>query len=110
MFVTRVWQYLFGKGIVPSTNVFGTWDPLTDWKPGAAPAAAAAPGGGRGAGPAFGGQFGGRGGGAGGGQLLDFMRPRVILEFPPDANDMLLSGGVLGVDEATRAGLGTNQE
>jgi hypothetical protein len=81
-----------------SANVFGTWDPLTDWKPSAAPAQPAG-GGGRGAGPAFGGgQFGGRGGGAPGGQLLDFMRPRVILEFPPDANDMLLSGGVLGAE------------
>ncbi len=26
------------------------------------------------------------------------MRPRVILAFPPNANDMLLSGGVLGAE------------
>jgi hypothetical protein len=57
-------------------------------------------GGGR-AGGAGGGQFpgGGRAGGGGAaGNLLDFMRPRVILAFPPDANDMLLSGGVLGAE------------
>ena len=30
--------------------------------------------------------------------MLDFMRPRVILAFPPNANDMLLSGGVLGAE------------
>ena len=89
-----------------STNVFGTWDPTKDWTPAAgggaaagAGAAAAAPAG-RGAGPGGGGaQFGGRGGGAGGGsQMLDFMRPRVILAFPSTANDMLLSGGVLGAE------------
>jgi len=85
-----------------SANVFGTWDPLTDWTPPAAapaaPAGGAAAGGGRGgrgagAAPP---QFGGRGGGAGGGQLLDFMQPRVVLRFSPVASDMLLSGGNLG--------------
>ena len=30
--------------------------------------------------------------------MMDFMRPRVILAFPPNANDMLLSGGVLGAE------------
>jgi hypothetical protein len=94
-----------------SQNVFGTWDPTKDWTaaaaPGAATAPAAAPGapGGRGAGP--GAAAGGRGGGAGGGRgggggqgaaLFDFMRPRVILQFPPDASDMLLSGGVVGAE------------
>ena len=29
---------------------------------------------------------------------MDFMRPRVILQFPPDASDMLLSGGVNGAE------------
>jgi hypothetical protein len=82
-----------------STNVFGTWNPLVDWTPGAAPAPAAAPaGGGRGGGAAFGGRGGGRGGGGGGAALMDFMRPRVILSFPPSASDMLLSGGVLGAE------------
>ena len=28
--------------------------------------------------------------------MLDFLQPRVILRFPPDARDMLLSGGNLG--------------
>jgi len=105
-----------------SANVFGTWDATKDWTGFVAPApdANAAPagggGGGRagGAGGAGGGgraggaagaaaQFGGRGGGGGGGaagatQLMDFMRPRVILAFPPSASDMLLSGGVLGAE------------
>ena len=80
-----------------STNVFSTWDPMADFTPSAP---AAAPAGGRGAG---GGQGGGRGaggggggGGAPGGNLLDFMRPRVILQFPAQTQDMLLSGGNLG--------------
>jgi len=79
-----------------STNVFGTWNPLVDWTAPAAPAAAA-PAGGAGFG-GRGGGGGGRGGGGGGGSLMDFMRPRVILAFPPSANDMLLSGGVLGAE------------
>jgi len=83
-----------------SQNVFGTWDPTKDWTPAAAPApaAAAAPGGrgaGRGAGPGAG-FGGGRGGGGQGAALLDFMQPRVILQFPPSAGDMLLSGGLVG--------------
>src|SRR5688572_5033952 len=78
-----------------SANVFGTWNPLADWSASAAPAAAAPAGGGA----AFGGRGGGRGGGGGGGgTLMDFMRPRVILAFPPSASDMLLSGGVLGAE------------
>lgn len=28
--------------------------------------------------------------------MLDFMQPRVILQFPPSASDMLLSGGLVG--------------
>ena len=76
-----------------STNVFGTWNPLVDWAATAAPAAAAPAGG-----AAFGGRGGGRGGAGGGAALMDFMRPRVILAFPPSASDMLLSGGVLGAE------------
>ncbi len=91
-----------------STNVFGAWDPMKDWTPMAAAVQApqpdpaggrgggrgAAGGGGRGGAPAF----GGRGGGGGGAptQMLDFLQPRVVLRFPPDARDMLLSGGNLG--------------
>ncbi len=70
-----------------SQNVFGTWDPSQDWTPAAASAPAAAP------------APGGRGAGRGGGQsaaLLDFMQPRVILQFPPSESDMLLSGGLVG--------------
>jgi hypothetical protein len=87
-----------------SANVFGTWDPTKDWTPTAAPAPAPAAeaGGGRGGrgggggGRGGGGAFGGRGGGGGPTQLLDFLQPRVILRFPPDSGDMLLSGGNLG--------------
>jgi hypothetical protein len=85
-----------------SANVFGTWDPLTDWKPAVAapePQAAAGGGrggGGRGGGGRGGGGFGGRGGGGGTPQMLDFLQPRVILRFPPVASDMLLSGGNVG--------------
>ena len=52
--------------------------------PGGAPAAAAGGGGGR----------GGRGGAGAG--AADTARPRVILRFPTDPNDMLLSGGLVG--------------
>lgn len=80
-----------------SQNVFGTWDPTKDWTPAAAPAAATAPGaGGRGAGGRGAGFGGGRGGGGASAALLDFLQPRVILEFPPTAGDMLLSGGLVG--------------
>ena len=75
-----------------SANVFSTWDPLNDFKPTTAPpaggAGAGAPGGGRG--------FGGGGFGGAGGTVPDFLQPRVILRFPSDTRDMLLSGGVLG--------------
>jgi hypothetical protein len=96
-----------------STNVFGTWDPTKDWTgfvppatdPNAAGAGAAGGraggaggGGGRAGGAGGGAQFGGRGGGGAGPQMMDFMRPRVILSFPPSASDMLLSGGVLGAE------------
>jgi hypothetical protein len=93
-----------------SQNVFGTWDPTKDWTgfvpPAADATAAPAGGGGRGGGggggrgggaAAAGAQFGGRGGGgAGPAPLMDFMQPRVIVSFPPTANDMLLSGGLVG--------------
>ena len=81
-----------------SQNVFSTWDPTKDWTP-AAPAAGAGgppgPGAGRGGGRAGGGFGGGAGGGAAA-AMLDFMQPRVILSFPTSANDMLLSGGLVG--------------
>ncbi|MBE3072173.1 MAG: hypothetical protein IMZ67_04290, partial [Acidobacteria bacterium] len=64
--------------------------------PPAQPSAASAGRGGRGAGPAeaatAGGRAGGRGGAGGGTDLAS--RPRVILRFPADPNDMLLSGGL----------------
>src|SRR5205823_5296075 len=51
--------------------------------------------------PAGGGGRGGRGGGAGGGGRGDFAaapaeRPRVVVQFPSNANDMLLSGTLAG--------------
>jgi hypothetical protein len=39
---------------------------------------------------------GGRGGGRGGAGGAELPRPRVILRFPTDPNDMLLSGGLVG--------------
>jgi hypothetical protein len=60
--------------------------------------AAAGGRGGRGAGPAEAAPGGGRGGGRGaaGGAGDQTPRPRVILRFPTDPNDMLLSGGLVG--------------
>jgi hypothetical protein len=46
------------------------------------------------AGPGGGGRAGGRGGAGGAGDQA--ARPRVILRFPTDPNDMLLSGGLAG--------------
>jgi hypothetical protein len=71
------------------------------------PPAAAGAGAGRGAG--FGGRGGGgggRGGGGGGrgggaGAAADPMAPRVLLSFPNDANDLLLSGGLVGGEAMT---------
>lgn len=54
---------------------------------------AAGGGGGRGGGAAFGGGRGGRGGAAGAG---DASAPRVIMRFPSDTTQMLLSGGLAG--------------
>ena len=65
----------------------------------AAPASAGGRGGrGAGAGPAEAAPGGGRGGGRGGaGGAADLtQRPRVVLRFPADPNDMLLSGGLVG--------------
>lgn len=84
----------FGRGSAQSQNVtpmanqlrLSPWDAST-----AAPATEAAPAGpgGRGAGGGGGGGFGGFGAPVGGG------RPRVILSFPTNPNDMLLSGTLL---------------
>jgi hypothetical protein len=75
-------------------NVISTFDPEN-------PTASGAPAGGRGRGQggAPGAQFGGRGGGggrggAGGGDPED--RPRVILSFPTNPDEMLLSGVLVG--------------
>jgi hypothetical protein len=59
-----------------------------------APPAGGARGGAVGSGPGAG--FGGRGGRAGGGAVASSVAPRVILSFPNDANDLLLSGGLVG--------------
>jgi hypothetical protein len=83
-------------------NILSPWDPSGDFSPSvAAPDPAAGGGGGGrgggGGGGRGGGGGGGRGGGGGqGGNLLDFMRPRVILSFPSQNADLLLSGGMLG--------------
>jgi hypothetical protein len=86
-----------GSNITPmgtSTNRLSTWDPDN-------PAAAApASGGGRGRGGAAEAQGGGRGGRGGfagfGGGGSDESRPRVILQFPSNPDDMLLSGALVG--------------
>jgi hypothetical protein len=81
-----------------------TWD----WD-GAPPAAAPAPGQ-RGGGeaaeqPGFGGRGGGRGRG-GFGAVSDGPRPRVVVQFPSNASDMLLSGTLAGGEGlAGRAGV-----
>ena len=92
-----VWQ-----NIAPMANPLrlSPWEPNTMWTASAAPAA-----GGAAQGAAAGGR-GGRGGGGGGGgfgagaargpMMLDNMRPRVILQFPAQADDMLLSGTLAG--------------
>jgi hypothetical protein len=79
-----------------------TWEPNAMWPvAGAAPAPVAdtaAGGGGRGG---RGGGGGGGGGGFGGGAargptMLDNMKPRIIMQFPAQADDMLLSGTLAG--------------
>ncbi len=66
------------------------------------PAQAAGAGAGRGRGAApggFGRGGGGRGGGGGGGgAAMSVSAPRVLLSFPNDPNDLLLSGGLVGGD------------
>jgi len=66
------------------------------------PAQAAGAGAGRGRGAApggFGRGGGGRGGGGGGGgAAMSASAPRVLLSFPNDPNDLLLSGGLVGGD------------
>jgi hypothetical protein len=89
-----------GMNITPmagaSQNRLSTWDPDGTATP-SAPAATGGRGrGGAGEGPGFGrGGGGGRGGfgGFGGG---DEARPRVILQFPSNADEMLLSGTLVG--------------
>lgn len=80
----------FGRGSSQSQNVTPNAAPLrlSPWDPTAAPAAAPTPsGGGRGAGG------GGGGGGAGfGAPASAGERPRVVLSFPMNPDDMLLSG------------------
>jgi hypothetical protein len=67
---------------------------LSPWDSTAAAIAAqtAGPTGGRGGRGGGGGGFGGFGGGAG----ADVVRPRVVMQFPSKANDMLLSGTLSG--------------
>jgi hypothetical protein len=111
-----------GGGVYQNTSpmatrlTLSTWNPESNWPQTAtAQAAAAEEGGARGAPPGGGraggggaqggrrggggggGEGGGRGGGGGGApQILDFMRPRVILQFPANSSDMLLSGMLQG--------------
>jgi hypothetical protein len=95
-----------GAGVWQNTNPMAaqlrlaTWEPNAMWSGGAAPAPAAADA------AAGAGGRGGRGGGGGGGgfgagaargpMMLDNMRPRIIMQFPAQAEDMLLSGTLAG--------------
>jgi hypothetical protein len=98
-----------GGGASPyqNTSPMATWVPKAVWKPlqqwptggggGAGAGAGADPAGARGRGAPPGGGFaGGRGGGGGGAPLLDFMAPRIVVQFPAAAGDMLLSGVLAG--------------
>jgi hypothetical protein len=80
-----------GLNLTPNATV-----PSLTTLDGPPPAAATGGRGGRGAGPADTQSGGGRGGGRGGPATDQTQRPRVILRFPNDPNDMLLSGGLVG--------------
>jgi hypothetical protein len=73
---------------------------LSTWDPEAAGTPAAAPSGGRGRGAGGEGQGSGRGAGRGGrggfNAVSDESRPRVVLQFPADPDEMLLSGTLVG--------------
>ena len=73
------------------------WDPTAMWTVAAPQAGGGAAGGfgGRGGGGA-GGRGGGRGGAGGEGTVLESMRPRIVMQFPADSADMLLSGVLAG--------------
>lgn len=82
-----------GVNITPNANPqqrISPLDPADQPQRGAGPGVAA--GGGRGGGPGGGGGFGS--GGRGGANLP--ARPRVVLQFPANPNDMLLSGTLVG--------------
>ena len=89
-----------GRGAVGSQNVTpnATLLKLSPWDSTAAAfETATAPAGGRGGRGAGGGGGGGGGGGFGGfGQGAETARPRVIMSFPTNPNDMLLSGTLAG--------------
>ncbi|HTR78903.1 MAG TPA: hypothetical protein VMH39_12360, partial [Gemmatimonadaceae bacterium] len=90
-----------GGGVYQNPSPMASADPahLSHWDPAAMWTVPAADQGGGGFGGGFGGGRGGRGGrggGAAGGTTLDFMRPRVIMQFPADSADMLLSGVLAG--------------
>ncbi len=83
------------QNVSPMANPLrlATWEPNAMWTPGAAVQPANA-----GAGAAGGGR-GGRGGGAPaarGPMMFDNMRPRIVMQFPAQADDMLLSGTLAG--------------
>jgi len=87
-----------GRGAVGSQNVTPNAAPLklSPWDSTAAAfEAATAPAGGRG-GRGAGGGGGGGGFGAFGQQAAESARPRVVMSFPANANDMLLSGTLAG--------------
>jgi hypothetical protein len=87
-----------GRGAVGSQNVTPNATPLklSPWDSSAAAfEAATAPAAGRGGGRGAGGGGGG-GGGAFGQQAAETVRPRVVMSFPTNPNDMLLSGTLAG--------------
>ena len=92
-----------GRGFTPpaqpNLQPMATPSKLTTLAGPPASAAAAPEGrGGRGAGAGGG---GGGGGGRGGADTSPVPRPRVLLSFPNDPNDLLLSGGLVGPENLT---------
>ena len=88
-----------GTGVGQNTTPMANKPTLSPWELTAAGQAGQGQRGGRGGGQGAGGGQGGgggRGGGFGGGASADATRPRVVLQFPSNPDEMLLSGTLVG--------------